>query len=413
MKNLRPLAAVLWACVSLTAVQAAAGQVSEQKLSPSTPGLYYGEGMAVSQGYLFVGSEQGYSPESTNGSNGYVDVYSRQAAGWEYDSTVTAFGLGPLLPNGSDHFGNAVAVDGNWMAVAGHVANSNIESIYVFQRINGTWVASQRLDRPDHGTGPSVNETVVMRSGHLLVAAEDFDDIGDVQGFRVLAYELQGGSFILLGELGRPLQQALDGFGSSLAFVGDRLAVGAPGYVDESGKRGMVFTYVFNDAQWVHLSLLQPDGVSPLSFGQSLAECFGGQLVVGVPNTDNSTSGSSLVGYLATYMPSEVGWSEGPTVQSTDALPPKSFGSSIGCDGGVLGVATRGANVAYRFIFAQGAWQQSDAFATSDPATAGFAGPIVVSARDVLVADMFQGSTTPVGAVYAFDDDALFANGFE
>jgi hypothetical protein len=386
------------------------GYAAEQKLLPSTPGLFFGAGLTVSDGRLFVGSTQGYSPVSSNGSSGYVDVYARQPSAWVYTSTVTAFDLGPFFPNGSDMFGNVVAAEGDWLAVAGHVASSDVESVYTYHFVNGSWIPFQRLDRGTSGN--SVYEALVLHSGHLLVGETVYDLEGDVQDGHVYAYELSGSSFVSLGELARPLSQSGDYFARTLSFVGDRLVTSAPFYIDQSGKRGLVFTYVFTAGQWVHLALLQPDSQSLLSFGYGVAGCMhGGQLAVTVPNAFGSAG--SQVGFVATYARTETGWQELSPVHPSDSSPPTAFGSSVACDDDVLAVSAHGSNRAFRFLFNQGAWQQDSVLSSSDPGNNGFFGPIAVSARDVVVSDARQGSPIPSGAVYAFNDDTLFANGFE
>jgi hypothetical protein len=390
----------------------ATGHADEQKLEPSTPGLFFGEGLAVSDGSLFVGSTQGFSPVSTNGSSGYVDIYVRQPSGWSYTSTLTAFDLGPLLPNGSDAFGNAIAVEGDWLAIAGQVSFSNINSVYIFHRVNSAWTQFQRIDKA-FANNSTFGEALALHLGHLLVGAMDFDTEGDPQNGHVFAYELAGDTFVPLGELGRPLSALGDNFGQSLAFVGDRLVTSAPYFTDETGKRGLVFTYVFNFGQWASLSLLQPDNSSALSFGYKLASCLGGQqLAVAAPNVFGSAG--VQVGYIETFQPSETGWQVAVAqIQPTDSSVPASYASAIACDGSVLAAVAPGSNLGYQFIYLQNTWQQSASYSSADPSNDRFSGPIAVASRDVVISDTFQGTPTRLGAVYAFNSDVIFANGFE
>src|SRR5688572_25834749 len=165
-------------------------QVQFEKLAPRDvhKGQFFGEGIAVSgDTAVLVGA----------GFNGTACVYERSGGSWKLVQELS----GPPSPPESS-FGRTVAIDGDWIALAG-------DEVRLFRREGKTWVLAQTL-----GLGASV----------------DIDSTTLVAGWAgsnsVQVYELIEGTWRLSDSLSSSVPNEL--FGRAVAVDGDWILVGAP-----------------------------------------------------------------------------------------------------------------------------------------------------------------------------------------
>ena len=224
----------------------------------------FGAAVAIDGGLLIVGAP-GELAWGTNSGGAWAFV--RDGAGnWTSPTRL-------LSPTGAarDYFGAAVALAGNY-AVVGAPRGREQEiptqrgTVHIFQRISGSWFYRTELDSdytyPGDFFGASVamagNKIAVGMPGALPVTAadEEMDHRGVV---------LFVGSNNIWGELNRVVPEqprALEMFGASVAFNGQRLTVGAP-LDPEFGTGSPGSAYVFDQtaAGWQQVAWLQ----SPLA----------------------------------------------------------------------------------------------------------------------------------------------------
>lgn len=192
-----------------------------------------------------------------------------------------------------DLFGSAVAMDGMW-AVVGAPGDDSARfvdegSAYVLRRESGTWKIHQKLYV--HGNSEAYlprtpihfGQAVAISRDWIAVGAPNYRNSDDSLG-RVRLYRLSGTTWTLSQTLSPSLTTSSRRFGSSLALSeGQILAVGTP-TVPDSSLAGQVFTYRLesNTSVWTsHLQMTGP-AVANTEFGRSLA--FGGPSVyVGLP----------------------------------------------------------------------------------------------------------------------------------
>jgi choice-of-anchor B domain-containing protein len=209
-----------------------------------------------------------------------------------------------------DMFGSTIAVDGDRMVVGASLADSGRGAAYVFERgPQGTWREAARLLPADSSRRDSLGTGVALRGDVALVAYGSTPDSGSTR--QILAFrrdpsgtwrpiapiqvpgvnpvERFARGVIALGEgfaavsaagrdsatgvvwvfparaegWGEPVvltgPEKRSAFGSALAFVGDRLLVGAPGL---GMNRGAVIVYEQEGDAWREVGRVEPEAPS-------------------------------------------------------------------------------------------------------------------------------------------------------
>lgn len=201
----------------------------------------FGASMAVDGDTLVVGS-----PESTL-DRGRVFVFQLIDGAW-----VQVGEIDPPAGDDVSYFGSSVAVHGSRVAIgAGGYSNLNSGVAYAYEDGPSGWTFQARFES-DNVSNPAITGSdrygyaVAMNDSEILVGAS-LDDEDDFTG-AVYRYSLSGGTWSRTGKLSEPA----GGFGSSLALLGDTLAVAAsadntPGF---NGTRGSVTTFHLRDGEW-------------------------------------------------------------------------------------------------------------------------------------------------------------------
>jgi hypothetical protein len=219
-----------------------------------------------------------------------VFVYARGLAGWTLQTVLQPSSALPILD-----FGGQLALEGDTAVVGGHLGTGSTfrAALFVFQRQGEKWSPTARLT-PDGTSSPSlladldldgdrIVSSVSTPAGAGLFASERkgagwraFERIPVVLGGRVhklfpeCALALAGGTLAAVTPpeydgveerrrsvvlervdptwtpariLGFPEDQVFDGFGTSLAVEGSRVAVGAPYRTHLGLPTGVVYVY--------------------------------------------------------------------------------------------------------------------------------------------------------------------------
>jgi hypothetical protein len=265
----------------------------------------FGDDVALSddERTLFVGASLDGSP-----SLGAVYLYRHtEGIGWTPAGKLVA-------PDGVelDHFGGALDVSGDHLAVAAYRTNDaafDSGSIYLFARQpNDTWVQTQRIHLAD-GAESDLFGNMLRIEGDLLVVSSVTRDIGGFadQGF-VQTYRRDPvtGQWVDGGRLTAHDGSPKDYYGSALAISGNRLAVGAYGRgVPKPGgiaaSQGSVYLYERDRQQpsgWRFVTLVKSDdGAAGDWFGRSV-DFDGELLVVGAPLKKNALGDQTGAAYV-------------------------------------------------------------------------------------------------------------------
>jgi hypothetical protein len=184
-----------------------------------------------------------------------------------------------------DHFGTAVAIDGDLMAVGAEwdsPAGFHSGSAFVFVNAAAEqgavdYVQVQHIIANDPGPLDEFGSSIDLRGNRMIVGAA-----GDALG-RGSAYVYQSAPFWTFQVKLAPSDGAAgDGFGTSVSIDGDVAAVGAPGADEADLDAGAAYAYRRSpDGIWQeHQKLLASDTAADDRFGRSIA-VSGDLLVIG------------------------------------------------------------------------------------------------------------------------------------
>jgi len=152
--------------------------------------------------------------------------------------------------------------------------------------------ASGRLEVPDLGPGDEFG-TAVAASPDLIAVGAPGDDREGSEAGAVRLFGQAGPGWSEQSVLVGPDARTGDHFGSSLALVGDLLAVGAPGRDEDGSWAGAVYVYRRDADSWTLVAtLLAPDAAAGARFGASVSFLDPDRLTVGASGHDGDRSGA-------------------------------------------------------------------------------------------------------------------------
>jgi hypothetical protein len=419
-------------------------------LTPPVQAYGFGGSIALSGDSLAVGA-----PDADTGfgsRSGAAFVYTRVAGTWALEQEI----LGVEIA-GDDHFGAAVALDRDRLAVGAPYDDPgtglDAGSVYLFARTAGTWSQVVKLVDPTGGSSFRFGTAVALDSGTLAVSAPGqgdgrvhvYEEIAGVWIPRALLASTSGGSGpfgavlalrggqMLVGfepygasagaaELftgsgaswapGTPLVPAGlvpgDSYGIAVALTASTAVVGAPYRLGT----GVAWVWTGSGSSWTIQAELD-------NLGTATADAFGSAsaledttLVVGAPNDDTVSGRDSG----AVYVFERVGtaWALRQKLLPPTGMPgnypgdgPR-FGTSVALSGDRLAVGAPDARQQGRvlvFTRTAGTWSLAVELAQSDPSPyAAFGAAVALHGTRLLVGAPAADSGTRTGAVYAFEE---------
>ena len=252
---------------------------------------------------------------------GAAYVFSRSASTWAQDAYVKASNT-----EQDDQFGVAVAIaaDGQTFAVGAANESSSAQgvngdqslddaylagAVYVFSRVGGTTV-QQAYVKASNTTGEDRfgmhldlsgdGNTLVVGAPYENSFASGIDgnqtDFGAGAAGAAYSFSRQGSAWAQDAYIKTVTSNDGSLFGSSIALSGDgsTLAIGARGYVNESGQSGVGAAYVLvrTATSWMHEGFVRSSNTQPEGFGWSLGLSYDGDvLVVGAPHDGSPAAG--------------------------------------------------------------------------------------------------------------------------
>ena len=261
---------------------------------------------------------------------------------------VPVVGVMPQYTHGD--FGEAVAMDGDFMIVGAPNSTGGEGDAYIFERDGADWVEVYR--HGESGQDSSRFGWSVAMSGDLaLVGNPEHDTFrGAVHVISRDEYGAWTESAVLTASGGI----IYDNFGYSVALDGDLAIVGAPG---RSVSTGAAYIFKYDGAMWAEEALLMASGgASGDEFGHGVA-IDGRVAVVGAPL--HTSKGAAYI-----YSYSGGVWTETYTCAPASLEPDAYFGGSVAIDGdfAVIGAPTVEGNAGATYVFRRyvDTWELTD-----------------------------------------------------
>lgn len=366
----------------------------------------FGRGFAVDGDYLIAGS---YGANAAGSSTGKADAFRWDGSAWvEEDLTL------PATVADYHYFGAAISIDGEEAAIASAGSTlTRIEgSVYLYAREDGVWTDGVRIQSPATVDGGYFGYDVKLSGDELFIAAPN--EGGNDEGV-VYLYERDpvSGAWHHVGQIMSPNPSVNEGFGSSIAFDGDVLVVGATGHdIGDAIDTGMVYVFRRGAEGWQFETALPPLSPAPsLRLGKLSSLAVEGDLIA-VGNYEENTYFDNN-GAVHLYAYDGTTWNLDTTLWAADPAHIASLGWSLALRGDRLvagamnadGVSRRSGAV---YVFerdASGAWTQRDKVFPSASYGYDRVGSYVGMRGAQILASAPSSDIygTWTGAVYAFD----------
>jgi hypothetical protein len=311
--------------------------------------------------------------------------------------TVNGFVLGGVESQDAfaDLLGGAVALSGNTLLAGAPSANGDAGAVFTYTRKSATVTALTTLAAADGQLGDGFGTSLAF-DGKTLVVGAPYANYG---AGTVYLFSYSAGVWKPAGELTATDGQQGDFFGLSVSLSGATLAIGAPGRINDTGA---VYLYSKKGAAWkLQSKLAASDGQSEDAFGLSVA-LDGNNLLVGAPNADTLVSSGAGAAYL--YSLAGGKWQPLTKLFPPDGQFGAQFGAAVGLSGNNAAVGAPGdgslASVVYTYVQTTAGWlpnsELNDGWMQSD----GFGAALALSGNTLLVGAYDGNALT--GAAYLF-----------
>jgi len=301
-----------------------------------------GISVSISQNWAVIGDN--YERHSIAGSNGEdaafvgcASVYHKEGSSWVFHTKLKASDGWGIVPEGlndlyGDHFGNAVDVYGDMIAVG--AVQQGQESgglhgytgkVYIYEWDGASWNETEIIS-PSPEIRSNFGYSVQLYNGQLVVGAPG-SDIAGVAGTdqgAVYYYNNYSGNWTAGHKFAASNAQNGAEFGHDLALYNNTIAVGCPSYNDPIENEGRVYTYDIADAFSETDNFMGSNTILGDGFGECVA-LSNADLMVGVPFTEHDASNGALMKDGSVYMYSRLtafggSWEGTISIDWNDAL---------------------------------------------------------------------------------------------
>jgi hypothetical protein len=282
-----------------------------------------------------------------------------------------------------DRFGVDVAISGDTMVVGAYYKNGEAGAAYVFQRDAGgtdNWGQVKELIASDTNASDHFGSAVAIDGDTIVIGARNNHSTGTVYGTgAVYVFKRDAGGAGQWGQvkkIPRPFDIQGDEFGFWVSISGDTIAAGCP---TTNNNAGSVFVFDRNNGgteNWGFVKQLVPTpsaSVVPGTF--STVTVSGDTIAVGAYYS--TVGGASLAG-AAYVFGRDVGglnnWGQVAELTASDPAQDDNFGIAMSLQGDtlVVGAYYKGTGIGAAYVFerdAGGTWSQAKKLTASDAAT--------------------------------------------
>ena len=260
-------------------------QVQKLEASDGTVGDQFGVAVSLDGLRAAVGARAalgGSSNATSNAGAAYVYDYNAALNSWQETDK-----LGGSLAMSSDHFGRALSLKGNTLAVGaygdrvGASVPNNSGSVYVFDFANSLWSESARILPNTSEVNARFGRTLGLSGNKITVGAYLRDLSGTDHGSAFLFEKNAQGAWTQTHEFQSSLSEAGDFYGVSVSIDDDLILVGA------NRDDGITDTQTYAGAAYIYE--IDPSNLAPIAQASNDQTVLLGQSVT----LDGSTSSDS------------------------------------------------------------------------------------------------------------------------
>lgn len=242
------------------------------------------------------------------------------------------------------NFGRSCAISGSTLIVGASSeavdVNDNQGAAYVFERVGNDWIERQRLTASDGGPSAHFGTGIALSGDTVLLSATGL--IGGIEhlGAVTVFARAATGSWLETTTLLAPDGSAEDGFGRSVALLGDTAVVGAPGNsFSASDQEGSVYLFARSGESWALAQQLRVPRapVDPFGAGFGSAVALSATMVVACAGFQYFNAG-----YCYAFDRTPTGLVPGGRFRSRSGIGSENFGLSAAISGGTLLVGAPG-----------------------------------------------------------------------
>ena len=317
--------------------------------SPPPPGWsdFFGWSLSLSGNTLLVGAP--FMLDQTMGPIGAVYVFENSGGTWTQTQELTAD-----IPFATDYFGWAVKHVGDTAIVGSNShnrgANGTEGAAYVFEKSGGTWTQTQLLEPSDGvpGDGHQFGSSIAFDGTTLLIGAPSYDwsSTNVYSPGEAYIFANTGGTWTETAILMPDDSAEGDQFGYSVALEGATALIGAPAaMIGANTHQGAVYAFDGAGGTWTQSAkIIADDGAAFDQFGQSVALDNGIALIGGWSHNDDpgGTPPPPKPGSVYLFSGGHGGWNFSTKFTASDATDGDSFGWDVAIDGTTLLIGAQG-----------------------------------------------------------------------
>jgi len=317
-----------------------------------------------------------------------------------------------------DFFGASITIDGDVAVVGATGETGLIGAAYVFRFNGSNWVEEAKLTGSDAVSGAQFGSSMKLQGNTLVVGAQNC--CSSLQGAAYI-FEYDGFNWVETTKIVADNGQFGNRFGVSVDLKDDVILVGANRQNAGAQNSGTTYVYERGGNGWFLRQRITPsDPAFNKNFGSAVA-IGDDEIVISAPNDGSASNGSNGAAYVFERN-GGVFWSEVDKITASDAATAARFGGfnqGISIDGDMMiissledpAIVQRG-GAAYIFKRTGSGWNEIRKFTASDVGLNwSFTRSVALQNNTVLAGAI--GADDFTGAVYAFTNDVIFANGFE
>lgn len=219
---------------------------------------------------------------------GAAHVFYRTRDGWEPETV-----LGPADLEDLSRFGNAMAMNRDWLVVSARNATATeprAGAVYVYSRTDDrTFAEFARLTSPSPVAGGRFGASVAVDGDQLIIGEDRERTDPDLPG-TAWVFAFDGDNWALDSELADGAMQTVGLVGQSVGIHGDTALVGAPGH--DAGD-GAAFRFDRGDSGWAFTQVIAaPEASANMGTSVALTET---ELLIGATSGNGAEASSGAV----------------------------------------------------------------------------------------------------------------------